>query len=372
MMTRIFISPCGTSILTNKTDSTTRKFLLETANLQEKELSAEQKEKIDRHVSERQRELNDFDLSNVKKISAELNGILTYYHTHSLSSPAKQDLHYLLGTDTYQGRKVAELISNWLISQGYSANSYIVPQLTTRHVDSFQEAMSNLIRWCDETFGNSRNNSYHHVIFNLTGGFKSVIGFLQAIGMFYADESIYIFESSNELLTIPRLPLILDKKTVVGNNLMTFRLLDRLKHIPLSSAKNIPETLLSQVDDQVMFSVWGELVWTQLKNDFYGEKLLDPIAPQLFYSEGFKKEINQLPFDRIAIINHRLDQFSKYLMEGGQYNPYSLDVKPLVKNPAPPSTHEIDAWSDGNAKRIFFHREAEKVIIDRLADGLTH
>jgi CRISPR/Cas system-associated protein Csm6 len=61
------------------------------------------------------------------------------------------------------------------------------------------------------------------VVFNLTGGFKSVQGFLQAISSFYADETIYIFQFSSELLQIPRLPIKLDTQGIIDENLTIFR-----------------------------------------------------------------------------------------------------------------------------------------------------
>ena len=37
--------------------------------------------------------------------------------------------------------------------------------------------------------------SHYRVVFNLVGGFKSLQGYMNTLGMFYADEIIYIFEA---------------------------------------------------------------------------------------------------------------------------------------------------------------------------------
>ena len=59
------------------------------------------------------------------------------------------------------------------------------------------------------------------------------------------------------------------------------------------------------------------------------------------------------------------------LESGGKCNVSSLDLKALRGNPRPPSTHEIDAWSDGDAKRIFGHFEGgNHFVLDKLDSGL--
>jgi len=67
----------------------------------------------------------------------------------------------------------------------------------------------------DNLIGYKRNG--YRVIFNLTGGFKSVQGFLQSIASLYADEAVYVFETASELLRAPRMPLRLDMNVVKEN-----------------------------------------------------------------------------------------------------------------------------------------------------------
>jgi hypothetical protein len=59
-----------------------------------------------------------------------------------------------------------------------------------------------VIRWCQDTLPGYRESGYH-IVFNLTGGFKSIQGWMQTLGMFYADEIVYIFETGKELLPGP-------------------------------------------------------------------------------------------------------------------------------------------------------------------------
>jgi hypothetical protein len=63
------------------------------------------------------------------------------------------------------------------------------------------------------------------VTFNLVGGFKSLQGYMQTLGMLFADESVYVFEGERELLRIPRLPLDIDSscRKTMEENLLLFR-----------------------------------------------------------------------------------------------------------------------------------------------------
>jgi hypothetical protein len=45
------------------------------------------------------------------------------------------------------------------------------------------------------------------VVFNLTGGFKSLNGYLQTVAMISADRCAFLFEGAPELMEIPRLPV---------------------------------------------------------------------------------------------------------------------------------------------------------------------
>ena len=69
---KVFVSPCGTSLLTNQVDDTLRRLLMKTANEKETDLNKEEKDKILQHIQERKHKiLNLSNLSEVKKISAE-------------------------------------------------------------------------------------------------------------------------------------------------------------------------------------------------------------------------------------------------------------------------------------------------------------
>jgi hypothetical protein len=115
--------------------------------------------------------------------------------------------------------------------------------LRTDDLSSFQVALADIVRFCEETVEGYRKNGYR-VIFNLTGGFKSVQGFLQTLALFYADETFYVFESSEELLRIPRLPVKMDAENIVREHLPVFRRLSLGLKVDQEEIKKLPETFL--------------------------------------------------------------------------------------------------------------------------------
>ncbi|APB32951.1 Uncharacterized protein conserved in archaea [Gloeomargarita lithophora Alchichica-D10] len=366
----LIVSPCGTSTLTNQVDAEIRKLLNTTADAQEKDLAPEQKAILEPYIAQRRSEILQTDITSVRNWSAELNGILGYYNGQI---PPKSDVHILLATATYQGQQTANIIQSWLEKQGCHVQIASSSQyLNVSNAENFRIAMNELVEWAENTLPGYRKSNYK-IVFNLTGGFKSVNGFLQAMGMFYADECVYIFQNSSELIRIPRLPVKLDPEGIIGQNLMVFRLLGQMekKHtLPVNQCQEIPETLLYQVGDEVELSEWGRLVWNRCKDDYYSEKLLPPLSEKIRYSEVFKRTFAALPADRKLIVNQRLDQLSHCLDTNQTHNPNSLDFKKLKHNPYPPSTHECDAWSDQDAKRIFGHFEDDIFVIDKLDKGL--
>lgn len=300
------------------------------------------------------------------KISAELNGIIHLYKGQIIKNA---DYHLLLCTDTWLGEQTAGLIAQWLSKQGIQPEIKRMPDLQTRDITSFQLALSEIVRWCDETITGYRHNNYH-VVFNLTGGFKSVQGFLQTLSMFYADESIYIFETSSELLRIPRLPIEMNEENTIISNLSIFRRLSM--HLPVSQISNIPETLLLKLDNIIALSPWGEILWKQTKRKIYARQLYESPSEKLKFGPKFERSITKkkLPSDRLIMINEKIDQLTEYLETNKQNNLASLDFKQLQADPCPPSTHEIDAWADQDAKRIYGHYDNQVFVLDRLDQAL--
>ncbi|NLL37566.1 MAG: CRISPR-associated protein [Fretibacterium sp.] len=369
---KVTVSTCGTSLLTNKATLEERDFLRENANKKEEDYSPSDATRL-KELAEKKRQmlLEEKDEAKIRRLSAELNGFIGCYRRDGDLSDARRDDHYLICTDTFQGHLAAEIIEEWGRSRDINMNVLPIEDLNAHSMDSFQLGIANLAKWCSETLPGYRNS--HHVLFNMVGGFKSLQGYMQTLGMFYADEIIYIFESGEEILSIPRLPMDLDQsvKSSIEQNLSIVR---RLQWISLSvkDCPKLPEVMLTVMDDECTLSVWGELMLDKFKDDLYRVKLLPPPLDCIRYSEATESAVVDMAHDKKILVNRRIDDLARYLEL--DHNIARLDFKPLKGDPKPPSTHEFDLWSIEDAWRGFCHYEDEGgkriLVIDSMGKGL--
>ena len=294
---RYIISTIGTSILTNSIDrgnpaeGTWFGILRDSANKTQDEITDDELEVIDELARRALEKLNRDDVETNRRSSAELNGIYGIYD--GTLTNHSNDLHYLICTDTVQGQKTGQLIQDFLHSKGFTVNIITPPQLSTKDTQSFAAGTKELIKWLDETI--PKPNTGYQVIFNLVGGFKGLQGYMQTFGAFYADETVYIFEGSTDLIRIPRLPIQIDT-TLIENHSMQFAMMAAGKLYPIANLQEIPETLLESVEDNgVMYaglSAWGELLWHRTKSDLLSQGLLQ--FPRLVYQQSFINDCNIL------------------------------------------------------------------------------
>lgn len=367
------ISSCGTSLLTNGVGQEERAMLIKYANCSKMELSEELRGQIMSIADKKKQELLNASPDEVRRLSAEMNGILGYFEIF----PEKQGsaTHGLLVSSTFLGELVGDILKEWFEKNGYSA--YIVPvsDIVTTPLEKFQSGLCDLVRFCEEDL----NQDANHVVFNVTGGFKSVQGFLQTLGLFYADECISIFENRKDLLRIPKLPAQISVSELVKDNLALFRALDRKSSVPSEETQKIPETLLTTVGDESTFSGWGKLMWEQAKKELYAEKIWPIESDRVRLGDRFLKSCEGLTSKRMQILNRRLDDLMSHLESDDTSGSIrSLDFKPIrpsgeAQRKHPGMTHEFDAWADEDAKRCFgrFDKEDQSVfIVEKLDKGL--
>lgn len=361
------LSTCGTSLLTNHGDDAARRLVTRHANKRTSaEVDAPDRTTLQELIERVRVWIPNAALAEVAAKSAELNTITKFYGGRP---PAGGDYHVLVCTDTWLGQATADLVKSWLQQQGCGVEVLRQKDLRTDSLAAFQLALSELVAWCDQAIPPWQGQGYR-IVFNLTGGFKSVQGFMQSLAMFYADEVVYIFESQTELLRIPRLPVRMAPIDAMRDSLTTFRRLALQLPVDPAGLSAIPGTLLLHLDSEVALSPWGELTWRQARRELYAEQLWPTPSARIRYGPRFERAAGALPADRVALVNGRIDDLARHLERGGT-NLNSLDLKPLHGNPRPPSTHEIDAWADLSAWRIFGHSEGPVFILDTLGPKLA-
>ncbi|WP_067619772.1 putative CRISPR-associated protein [Dissulfuribacter thermophilus] len=366
------LTTCGTSLLTNCALSAEERYVtLKHGNIKDFDSITDEEDKrllkaLVKRAKQRLAQAKDEELL---KMSAELNSLLQYYGG---SIPEKSmDVHCLLCSDTLLGRTTGSALKEWLEAKGLAVMMHVQKDLQTVELISFQYALAELARFVHDLVPGYRDKGYS-IIFNLTGGFKGVQGFLQTVASFYADEALYIFQTGKELLRIPRLPVRMDGEGIIQEHLEFFRKVSNglaVEQVPNS----LPETMILKMDGEVALSPWGELLWNQCKKAIYRREVLCPPSNLVRFGHRFSQSIKGLGPERTAILNERIDDLSKFMEErkrGGRYNPRRLDFKELMGKPVLESTHECDAWADQDAKRLFCHFEGEVLVVDELGEHL--
>lgn len=381
-MPNLIVSTCGTSLLTNGADQELRRLLVTHANAKVNDIDANDRRRIDEWTGERRRQLLEADDDDdAARLSAELNGLLAYYRDLGRSiGDADQDQHYLVVTDTHVGEQAFQCISAWLNCRGRTATKITAGGLNTSDIGDFRVALADIVKYFDDTLDLSAWKDQHYrVVFNLTGGFKSVNGFMQTIGMLFADECFYLFEGSRQLMRVPRLPIRLDAMQAFVDNLESVRRMANEKVLTRDECGTLPETFLFEVpgDDSVQLSEWGTAFWTVVRPEIYGGRLMEPLSGRLQFSDDFRGQVDNrsprilLQPDRLDKLNQRLDDLARFLETGE--NLQRLDFKQLQGNPIPPCTHEFDVWGDQEYRGFGRYENVgggEVFVVERIARGL--
>lgn len=366
----LIVTTCGTSLLTNlaSDDTNLRKLTIAHANTEEPDhLPADARERLDDLIAKADRELTEGDQARKRQLSAEMNGLLLLQR-----ELPKQDqrIHWLVASDTWLGRGAAACVARALERLGEKAEIKSIRGLRTDALVPFRSGVTELARLCAEDIKGMRDGG-RRIVFNLTGGFKAVQGFMQALGMLYADDIVYVFERTDTLLHIPRLPVELDALRIVREHQYVFRRLAADLPVTPEQVAGMPETLYERADDIILLSVWGEALWHEAKKTLLEEKLWAPVSDKLRFGEGLEKSVESACWhqpDRLRIVNERLLDLARYL-EGDNRNLSRLDFKKL-KGKHSRWTHECDAWSDRDARRLYGHFEDGVFVLDELGRHL--
>jgi putative CRISPR-associated protein (TIGR02619 family) len=363
-MPTFLLSTVGTSILTGNAEAATRSLVFKHANASSlDDIDPSERQTLLDRIAELRGAFATADEAFVKRQSAELNGILTWHR----ASGHPGDAHLLLHSDTALGQATGEIAADWLRRSGRSVSLDRATELQTNDPAAFRRAMAALAMKVSEQAQAYRAGGYQ-VVFNLVGGFKGPNGFLHSIGALAADEVVYLFESSPQLIRVPRLPVAIDRDKVLAA-LPAWR----KHHAGLQLEPNeLDPMFIDELDGLQDAAPFGAMIMAPVQAEAYRAAVLPSPFPRLRFGPKFAASVGGLPAKRRAQINERIDDLGKHLSDRG-YNPKRLDVKPLrAEGQAKhrPATLECDAWNDEDGRRIFFHLEGEVAVLDHLDTGL--
>jgi len=252
------------------------------------------------------------DVQSRRQLSAELNGIYAIYENQL--SRSRSDTHWLITTDTAMGAIVANTLTTFLREEGIICDVHTPPDLSTSDAHSFSKGIKSLLHWCEQTIPPCRDGG-QHIIFNLTGGFKSLQGYLTIAGMFYADQVVYIFEKGSQLLSIPRLPIRVDIDALYAHRMQLAMMAEGGHVFPIEQVADIPAGMLDVDNSHATLSDWGLLVWNRARKEMLSQELLG--FPRLEYERSFRKDFDEAEqVDRVKL-HETLAKVSS-LLEGSQ------------------------------------------------------
>ncbi|MEG4505006.1 putative CRISPR-associated protein [Microcoleus sp. F6_B4] len=324
-MARLVISTVGTSVLTNQIDpeidDNYYERLQQTANYTDNEIQDDPRIKqIISELKERaEQELYSNDTDKIRKASAELNGIYGLYNEQIEQGISDEqgipDTHLLVTTDTAQGRVSAEVVESFLKSKGLTnISTHAQPGLSTASSDIFVEGMAKLFPFMRENIKKYKDCRYD-ICFNLVGGFKALQGYFNTIGMFDADEIIYVFEGSNEVIKIPKLPVKVDVEKVEPYKVQLAMMDVGEIHTSWEEAKKLPQDWVLVDGNEMTLSIWGQLIWNQCKEEIMSGELLK--FPKLEYAGSFKDDYtNQTDLQNRAKLQETLAKVAYLLAKG--------------------------------------------------------
>ena len=362
----LIVSTCGTSIFTAQSSPEIRKLLTDHANAKlASDIPQPALGAIQQHLDACLTELKTLkQIETLRQRSAEINGLASFYGGQLTG----KDHHIFVATDTWLGDQAAQAIAAVLQGYGQSTEVKRVQDLRTDDLPAYRGALSELVHWAYDTLPDYKRKGYH-LVFNLTGGFKAVQGFMQTLGMLHADECVYVYERSAQLIRLPRLPIKMHADSFVRNHLLQFRRMAMGFEVPLPEVQAVPEALLFALDRAATLSEWGDMVWREIRDEIYQEKLYPSPSSKLQWKTDFEQTVQGVERRALRDINAKIDDLARFLETGKVTK--SLDFKQLKCGAIQGSTHEMDAWSDRDGKRLFGHYNSANVfVLDRLAAAL--
>ncbi len=115
---------------------------------------------------------------------------------------------FLIATDTIESVVVCEVLEKVLPNVKFNAEYDVIDKLQVENYKDFKEGLSELIKRLYKI----ASNYYDNLILNITGGYKAVIPYLTIFGQVNAVPLYYVFENSDSLISIPKIPLSIDEK----------------------------------------------------------------------------------------------------------------------------------------------------------------
>ena len=168
-MPKVIISTVGTSLLTNQINRAEPQEkdwyskMRDTANLSEEQTPDDVKKIINTLKERANKKLEEANIAQIRRASAELNGIYGVYQEDL--NRGREDIHFLIATDTMQGKTTAEIVEDFLKEQGIYNTTVQAPKgLSTASTGDFSLGIDDLINWLEKSI-QPLKQSHYKIIF---------------------------------------------------------------------------------------------------------------------------------------------------------------------------------------------------------------
>lgn len=224
---------------------------------------------------------------NVFKLSAEM----TSFDKLKLNS---EDKVVLFCSETVDGKFCADVLEKMIKELWFvQVEIVVVSGLQATDAEKFQrEGLVNLLR---KLILQLNNDKYSNPVLNITGGYKGVIPYVTILGMIEKVPIKYIFEDSNQIISIPILPLtyevdyLEDLSRLIGKKNNVKKISD-LK-IPKDDLEEMYGGLIEIDNDDITYSIIGEMLFDKYLNYASTIVKLSNVAFEQYKTSTIKKRI---------------------------------------------------------------------------------
>ncbi|MBU1055686.1 MAG: putative CRISPR-associated protein [Proteobacteria bacterium] len=226
-------------------------------------------------------EVKDEIEATKERISEELSGIKLPHELDDTSAEIKSlvkmgldknDIIILISSDTIDGKLCAESVRDFLVENKLSSETSIkikeiVGLQATDGLKFQKEGLKNLLDYLVSL-------EHQDIIFNPTGGYKSIVPYLALMGMLFNKPVKYIHENSDDILTLTGIPIILDDNLILCIE-TKLQKIEKETSIPIKEWQGGVDynerrfDCLVEIDNgQVTLSGIGFLFWERFKQDY--------------------------------------------------------------------------------------------------------
>lgn len=345
-------------------------------NKREEDLNPSEKSQIDHIIANLNQILLTQNETELGRASAETNSIIKYWqYCKDKNKMPNHVIHYLLVTDTYIGKEIGTTLKNAFEKNdklGLTLSEVevrVINDLNTDSIANFQKGLSNLtmeVLDLIKYYGGERES----FTFNLSGGFKGVLAYLNTIANLYAEESIYIFENGKDLLVIPSFPvekLNPENMDVIQNNFDALRKLNNGSRVNPSQLDKLDNFYVEQNGKNIDFTPYGLMVFDQYKSVAYQKQIFSPTSKRIKFGKKFIASCAQLHANEYCLLNEQLDLLSRYCETGN--NPNKLDYKKLKSKNTKDGiavTFEFDAFGGSDSRRCYCNQDNDTITVEIL------